>query len=593
MATSQDLSLRRALGTAVGTGWAGLRDAARHSPGWLAGSAVLFGVQALIPAAEVWLLRQLVAGLATPAGSRSGDRPAVGLVLAGLTIVVGVNFPLGQIAVSAAQRMGFRLGLRYSIRLAYAAARMSPSRLADPQQVTDLEAADQAVQPMSGVPGSALQLAGTVITSAGLCVAICMINLPAGLLVLSALLPTVIAFTFIARLETARWPAVAAAERGARYAAEQLLQQRPATELATLGSGPKVASIVARRRGQRMILFDGIIGSDMRWEAAASLGTAVLLAAALVTMINSDLKPALAAAAIAGILSGLSAVRFTGHAFGLVVSAAPHARSYRSVVDRVCTTDQAEIVPEVSRLEAQGLTVSYPGASRPAVTDVSLMARRGEIIALVGINGAGKTTTVNALLGVVQPSAGRVLIDDHDASQLGEVRRLAHFGLLTQEFGRYEFTVREVITLGTPVDAVDDHEIWAALEQARAADLVRALPDQLDTQLGQQWGGVGLSGGQWQRLALARVCLRNAGIWVLDEPTSAIDAEAEREIFAELQRTRADRITIVVSHRAWTLRGMDRIYVFDQGRIVQTGRYEQLLGERGRFAELFAGQLED
>jgi ATP-binding cassette subfamily B protein len=114
---------------------------------------------------------------------------------------------------------------------------------------------------------------------------------------------------------------------------------------------------------------------------------------------------------------------------------------------------------------------------------------------------------------------------------------------------------------------------------------------ELDTQLGQQWGGVGISGGQWQRLALARIYLRDAGIWILDEPTSAIDAEAERQIFAELSRTRHDRITIVVSHRAWTLREMDRIYVIDGGRVVQEGRYEELLAvPEGRFARIFEGQ---
>jgi ATP-binding cassette, subfamily B, bacterial len=99
-----------------------------------------------------------------------------------------------------------------------------------------------------------------------------------------------------------------------------------------------------------------------------------------------------------------------------------------------------------------------------------------------------------------------------------------------------------------------------------------------------------LSSGQWQRLALARIYLRGAGIWVLDEPTSAIDAEAEQEIFTELQRGKADRITIVVSHRAWTLKGIDRIYVIDQGRVVQMGDYEELLHQPGRFAEIFAEQ---
>jgi ATP-binding cassette subfamily B protein len=117
------------------------------------------------------------------------------------------------------------------------------------------------------------------------------------------------------------------------------------------------------------------------------------------------------------------------------------------------------------------------------------------------------------------------------------------------------------------------------------------MPNGLDTQLGQQWGGTGVSGGQWQRLALARIYLRNAGIWILDEPTSAIDAEAERQIFSELRRTKHKRITIVVSHRAWTLKDMDRIYVIDGGAVVQEGTYADLVSQRdGRFAEIFAGQ---
>jgi ATP-binding cassette subfamily B protein len=212
-------------------------------------------------------------------------------------------------------------------------------------------------------------------------------------------------------------------------------------------------------------------------------------------------------------------------------------------------------------------------------------------VALVGANGAGKTTIVNALLGVIEAAQGQLLLDDQDADELAGAERLGYFGLLTQEFGRYEFSVRDVVTLGTPGTEISDDQLWAALRAARIDDLVRALPNGLDSQLGQQWGGVGLSDGQWQRLALARICLRDAPIWILDEPTSAIDAEAEREIFAELQESRTGRITIVVSHRAWTLRGMDRIYVLDQGRIVQTGAYDALINSPGRFAELFAEQI--
>ena len=116
------------------------------------------------------------------------------------------------------------------------------------------------------------------------------------------------------------------------------------------------------------------------------------------------------------------------------------------------------------------------------------------------------------------------------------------------------------------------------------------MPDGYDTQLGHQWDGVGLSGGQWQRLALARTLLRGAGVLILDEPTSAIDAEAEQEIFAELRESKADRITIVVSHRASTLKGLDRIYVLDEGRLVEQGRYPDLVAANGVFARIFAAQ---
>lgn len=192
-------------------------------------------------------------------------------------------------------------------------------------------------------------------------------------------------------------------------------------------------------------------------------------------------------------------------------------------------------------------------------------------------------------MGSVARGSGRITIDGVDTSSMSTAQLTAHFGLLTQEFGRYELTVRQALSLGVPgtVD-VPDESLWAALRTAHLDGVVADLPDGLDTQIGEQFDGVGLSGGQWQRLALARTALRGAAIWILDEPTSAVDAETEREIFAELLSARADRITIVVSHRAWTLRGMDRILVLDHGRIVQAGRYEELASQPGRFAELFA-----
>ncbi len=553
-----------------------LTDAVRVTPGWLLLCSTLVLIQAVLPGAQVVLLRSLIDGLATD-GSAWGP-------LLGLTVVVGSMYPLAQMTNAAGQRMMLRLRLHYRVELARSAARLSPSRLAEPEIVTDLEASQAATQPMGDLAAKPVQVLGAATTSVVLCAAIWSINALSGLLVLAALVPTVFAFTLISRMESKGWPKVAGHDRRAAYATEQLIQQRPGTELAVLGSGAKVADLISSRRAAATRVLDRMIGTAMTLELAAALVTAVLFGGALVALVTGGASGGAAAAAVAGTISGLNAIRHCGYAFGTIVTAAPQAEIYRRFVRSVPATMPQTVVPVVESVALDNVSFSYPGAAEPALRDVCITARRGELVALVGVNGAGKSTAVNLLVGGLSPDRGRVLIDGRDAAELTEAERLGHFGLLVQEFGRFEFTLRDAVALGSP-GAASDGDVRAALADTFAA----GMP--LDTQLGQQWGGTGISGGQWQRLALARIQLRNAGVWILDEPTSAIDAEAEREIFAELQRTKHTRITIVVSHRAWTLMDMDRIYVIDHGSVVQQGTYSELMSQpSGRFAQLFADQ---
>ena len=173
---------------------------------------------------------------------------------------------------------------------------------------------------------------------------------------------------------------------------------------------------------------------------------------------------------------------------------------------------------------------------------------------------------------------------------------LANVGLVSQDYGRYELTVRENLLLGLPQAAVErlgDADLWSALSVACADDFVRGLEGGLDAQLGESFGGVGLSGGQWQRLALARVVLRDAPVWVLDEPTSAVDAETEEEIFARLKVAAGGRLVVLVSHRAWTLRGVDSVVVLDGGCVVEQGTYRELLKAEGKFMEIFKNQISE
>lgn len=578
---------QEALAATAVASWSGLRDAARHSPRWFLVAVAFGAVQALLPAVEVWLLARTVLAL----GREDGLGGEVVAPLTGLILVLGVSDPIAQVAGTAAIRIQFQLKFRYTKDLAHAAGRLRAAQLADPATVVALESARKGVALLALVPRDALATIGTVITAVGLSVTICSMNLLAGLFVMAAMVPAIAVRAYVARHQEKHWPEYAKASRYADYATEQLIQQRSGTELAVAGTGHKVARIAAAHSLRGLRVFERIQDIELRWQLIGAATTGLFVVGAVLSMVTADLPGGLTAAAIAGVLSGLGAVSSASYSFGGLIAASPHSRFYRAALALAPAEEAADVVASVARLDVRNLTVTYPGARRPAVAGADLQAERGEIIALVGVNGAGKTTTINAILGALAADSGEVLIDGVDVLTMTERLRLAHFGLLTQEFGRYEFTVRETVGLGDPRLEIPEPDLEQALRTALAADLVRDLPSQVDSQLGAQWEGVGLSGGQWQRLALARVALRRAGIWILDEPTSAIDAEAEREVFAQLQATRQDRITIVVSHRAWTLRGMDRIYVFDDGRIVQCGTYDELLAAPGRFAEIFADQV--
>jgi ATP-binding cassette subfamily B protein len=161
-------------------------------------------------------------------------------------------------------------------------------------------------------------------------------------------------------------------------------------------------------------------------------------------------------------------------------------------------------------------------------------------------------------------------------------------GVLFQDYTNYTLTARDSIGFGRIEQSIDEEKIWKALENAHAVDIVRKLPTQLDSFVGRMFeGGKDLSGGEWQRLALARLMYRNADIWILDEPTSSLDPEAEAAIFAELKQQLHGRIGIVISHRFSTVRIADRIAVVQDGRITELGSHQELIALGGRYAQLF------
>ncbi|MFJ9703064.1 ATP-binding cassette domain-containing protein [Streptomyces fradiae] len=240
-------------------------------------------------------------------------------------------------------------------------------------------------------------------------------------------------------------------------------------------------------------------------------------------------------------------------------------------------TRQITAAPQV--ITARTASFTYPGADAPSLTDIDLTVHRGEVIALVGENGSGKTTLSKLLTGLFLPTAGTVSWDAHDLADCNIDTVLRQVAVVPQDYTRWPLAARENITLGQPRPE-GDSAVHAAAEAAGADSVIARLPQGLDTSLARSWwGGHDVSGGQWQRLAVARAFHRDAPVLVLDEPTAALDARAEHRIFTRLRELASGRTTIFITHRLVNTKLADRIYVLAQGRIVQSGTFDELVSE--------------
>lgn len=256
-----------------------------------------------------------------------------------------------------------------------------------------------------------------------------------------------------------------------------------------------------------------------------------------------------------------------------------------------------QLQAQPARIELRNVSFHYQGNKRLALRNVSLTILRGQHVAIVGENGAGKSTLIKLLLGLYEPTRGGVYLDDHRLSELDSASWHRHIGVLQQDFMQYDFaSARDNILFGDVSRPQDNERFERALDQAEARDFLTKLPKGLDTYV-NQWlehsdgtSGVDLSGGQWQRLALARNFYRNSPIVVLDEPTSAIDALAESRIFKHLFADK-ERTVITISHRLTTVEKADVIFMLRDGQLVEQGTHDELVTKRGYYYEMFESQL--
>ena len=259
------------------------------------------------------------------------------------------------------------------------------------------------------------------------------------------------------------------------------------------------------------------------------------------------------------------------------------------------TTDsQAPAPPGFASIRATDISFTYPSSQEPALIGVSVEIRSGEVVALVGENGSGKSTLAKVLAGLYTPQTGTVTWDGVDIATIDQTELSHKVAVIFQDFIRYHLSTEQNIGLGDV-----DHEPTAAItvevaaEQAGADEFIAKLPEGYQTLLGPEFlGGVDLSVGQWQRMALARAFFRDAPLVILDEPTASLDARAEHELFIRIRNLLAGRTVLLISHRFSSVRNADRVYVLHEGRLIESGTHSELVAAGGRYAEMYALQAE-
>jgi ATP-binding cassette, subfamily B, bacterial len=408
-------------------------------------------------------------------------------------------------------------------------------------------------------------------------------------------------------------------DRERSYLAGLLTGRDAAKEVRAFGLAGFLRARHDRLYDERIAEMRRVSATQLRTVAIADLASAATIAAAIGAVlwlaVSGHLSLASAGAGTAALVMLGQRLAFAGQSAGMLQESAmflddfltfsardaqaarpardaPPAASVASAPsvaghDPPPAAEQAVFGP----VTAERVTFRYPGSERVALHDVSLRIEPGEVVALVGANGSGKTTLAKLLAGLYLPTEGRICWDGKDTRDADRRELLSQAAIVFQDFIRYALSAGDNIALGRHERHKETASIVRAAERAGADQDIVTLPEGYQTLLGPAFiNGTDLSQGQWQRIALARTFFRDAPLVILDEPTAALDAKAEHELFARISELLADRSVLLISHRFSTVRSADRIYVLDHGRVTESGTHDDLLAAGGTYAELFTLQ---
>jgi ATP-binding cassette subfamily B protein len=385
-------------------------------------------------------------------------------------------------------------------------------------------------------------------------------------------------------------------DRERNYLQQILTRRDPAKEVRSFGTAQFLRDRYDRLYDERMRELRSLAKRRMRRSLVGSLAATAVTAASvgMLTFLYIDDRMDLATlgATVFGLYQLSGQLRGVHFSVASLYESVVFVRDYTSFLQlRPEDSDNEPAPREFETLRAEHVSFTYPDSNRPALDDVSLEIKRGEVVALVGENGSGKTTLAKIVAGLYRPDQGHVLWDDVDVGEVDRDELRASIAVIFQDFERYLLPARENVGMGRHerIDSLDD--VVAAATRADANDFLEGLPEGYETMLGREFsGGYDLSIGQWQRVALARAFFRDAPFVILDEPTAALDARAESRLFERLGELLEGRSVLLISHRFSSVRSADRIYVLEHGKVVEEGTHDELMEAGGHYAELFTLQ---
>lgn len=582
--------------------WRTLRLIWRSNPALATGVAATAVVSGLVPAGTVLFTERAVTALTTAVGG--GVEDASALVVApvvGLVVVSLVGYLTGVLEGYLQALLQVRLANEITLGIMQKAVMLE---VADFENAATYDALQRANREGGSRPyrlfiDTVSVLVGGV-SLVSLATVLMAWNAWLGLAVVLSSIPSLIAEMFFGRVGWQVEHERSARRRWLTYLQFLVTTDRTVREVKSFRLSPL---IIGRYRGtlEDFYAMDrSIEGRQSRATGAAGLLSVVVAGGAVLVAARSALATG-EVGQFAGYVAAIAAVQSsTGLLFAGIGQLYEHRLFLRELFtfldapERSLPDGDARYpLPLRQGVEFRDVTFSYPGGRDAAVRDISFVARPGEIIAFVGPNGAGKSTLTKLINRLYDPSAGQILVDGRPLQEyrLDDVRRRT--GVAFQDFVQYEVSARENITYGA-VDDVDSDEVaWRAAHKAGADDVVRALPTGMDTRLGKWFDDAQqLSGGQWQRLAIARALAGSPPVVVLDEPTASVDTETEARLFARLREVAAGATCFLVSHRFSTVRRADRIFVLDGGRMVEHGTHGELMAAGGMYARMFSVQAQ-